>query len=137
MMPYWQELPLQCVSTSLLPQPVCLLIDALARKTAICASTPEIQREVVVTIRGRPVDRRGRAGCHVEIWSDGPPPPGGLKAVRWAGGDLLQTLSQPPKSNRFAAQPAAVSCTLGLDLGTLGGWKVTLDLCWPKEGWSI
>lgn len=142
MMPCWQNRSPRLLPNAPLPDAARRIIHAMACSVALCSQpSDQASREVVVTIRRRPLDRGGRSGCRAEIWTDGPPPPTGLKAIRAASGGLFWPSVVPRRADRISALPAALSCTLGLHEAVLSGWKVTLDLRWTctgqNEGWSI
>lgn len=116
--------------SSSLPETVGRIVRTLARTVAACSQSPPGEREVVATIRGRPVDGQGRKGCHVEFRTAGPPPAEGLHAVRRAGSLLARREPWVCAERRVRGQPVVTLHTLGLDELLLGGWRVTMDLRW-------
>lgn len=114
-----------------LPESAGRIIRALAHSVAACSQSPPGERAVVATVRGRPVDRQGRRGCHVEFRTAGRPPIDGLQAVRAAGNRLAL---RDPWTRRMRPQhqdPVVSLHTMGMDHLLLDGWRVTIDLRWP------
>jgi hypothetical protein len=129
---YCMERPTEARKNEPLPAEVSRDIHLLVRKAALCCRTEGPERDLVVVIRRRPVDRLGREGCRVEILADGPMPAGGLRAIRSAGGADLWADNDPVKARQTAPEHAPASRTLALSRMLMGGWKLIYDVKWAS-----
>jgi hypothetical protein len=123
----------QPIGDAALPDSATQIIHALACKMVLCSRVPPGEHGVTATIRSRPVDEHGRAGCHVEFRTAGPPPLDGLQAVYAAGGDLAGPCTTAGLGRPERRQPVVAMHALGLDELLLGGWRMTVDLRWSTR----